>query len=151
MDKTVSPAKPFAEVSVNITVTNGYVQISVPDNAPDRVKINFIEITPIPPAIPNKVFFSYDKNGNLAEDSAFLYSWSDSSKMTSATNKMANINPMIPQSVSYAYDPLGRRILVKYNWNSNTTDNHWKDYIISYDGFLPIQQSYISDDEKTGN
>ena len=129
-----------------ITVFNGKITFSVPQNAPFPVKIAFIEITPLQTQGDLEYQFSYDQYANLSDDSAFTYSWNSSGKLLSATRKNFAESPDdAPEKVTYSYDPLGRRVLVKYYGDENAPyKNQWRSFITVYNGFLPIEELYVN-------
>ena len=146
INSTVSTAKPFADVTNTITVGDGKITFSVPQNAPFPVKIAFIEITPLQTQGDLEYKFSYDQYANLSDDSAFTYSWNSSGKLVSATRKNFAESPDdAPEKVTYSYDPLGRRVLVKYYGDENAPyKNQWRSFITVYNGFLPIEELYVN-------
>ncbi len=155
---------PWVTGMVTVAVMDGRLTVS---NAQDSVSnvINSIEIYSFGDAyahrwseenivvesttntIPDYVYDytnHYDR-GCLVQDERFIYTWDDFNRITEVEDTFyvaTNEIHQIPQTVTYLYDSLGRRIARRYSGHDPETDpdGRWADERAVYDGLVLIEE-----------
>ena len=82
----------------------------------------------------------YDEDGNLTNDGRWIYTWDAMNRLTGMTPTTAALTAGVPnQSLSFAYDYLGRRIAKKVT-TTNGEGSTVKDYRYLYEGWNVVAQ-----------
>jgi RHS repeat-associated protein len=90
----------------------------------------------------------YDEDGNLTNDERWIYTWDAMNRLVGMTPTAAALTAGVPnQSLSFAYDHLGRRIAKKVTKTSGETITV-KDFRYLYEGWNVVAQ-FTADSSNT--
>ena len=139
-----------------VNVSEGHIKIGNGPavNDPERniilnklswVKVYAVDSTYTPPTGPKTFNFNYDSTrGRLLEDDRFTYTWDEFNRITTVTDKKydaAQPYHPTPESVTYFYDAMGRRIAYIYDGHSDSQE--WPDKRLVYDGIHLIEERHL--------
>ncbi len=147
---------PFGTGVVYVAVDDRYLDITCSTNGATNCVINYLNIISVGTAqveeeeeedtveSPGGGDFErpHDKRGNLVADQYYEYEWDAFDRIKRATDKTFDPNDGFewkPQSVTYLYDSLGRRIARKYSGHNKKWES-WSDERAIYDGFRLLEE-----------